>query len=155
MIAAIIVIIVVIVAIAFGVIFYKKRQTMEKGKSENNSPASNGPRAQGVGAENHQHGLGHTLPLASSQPRNHRGGVQSSNTQTYDRSHVTGASSSTASSHGIRPNPPPSPSYTMHTERPGLYYPGEPSSIVQGVHPIHGHHPSTHSLGRSSHRMLH
>ena len=124
---------------------------MQKGKSENNSPGSNGPRAQGVGAENHQHGLGHTLPLASSQPRNHRGGVQSSNTQTYDRSHVTGASSSTASSHGIRPNPPPSPSYTMHTERPSHYYPGDPN--VQGMPPIHHHHhPSTHSLARRSHR---
>ena len=126
--------------------FCRKRQKDAKGKTEADSPASNGPRAQGVGAENHHHSIGHgSRPLASSQPRNHR--VSSSNAQTYDRSHVTGASSSTASSHGIRPGPPPSPSYTMRTEQ---HY---PEQRVQVGH--HHHHHSTHSLGRSSHRSHH
>ena len=136
---------------------YRKRQTTKKGKSENDSPTSNGPRAQGVGAENLQgHGLaGHgTLPLAASQPRNHR---TSSNTQTYDRSHVTGASSSTASSHGIRPNPPPSPSYTMRTEHTvnRHFNPDHLPNVQAGPRQIHGHYRSTHSVAPSSRRTHH
>lgn len=90
-----------------------------------------GPRPQGVGAPTPSEHLTHgTLPLASSQ---HRNRLASSNTQPYDRSHVTGASSSTASSHGgLHHNPPPS---------------------MASVRLNHGHHHnSMHSLGRNHRR---
>ena len=107
-------------------------------KSEtDDSVGANGPRPQGVGAENIQipHGSHGTLPLATSL----RNRGTSSNGQTYDRSHVTGASSSTTSSHNggmMHPNPPPSPMSHAPT--------GTGSRRM---------HQSTYSLGRNSHRQ--
>ncbi|TRY73318.1 hypothetical protein TCAL_01912 [Tigriopus californicus] len=85
-------------------------------------------------------------PLAAvGIPPSHVGG--SSNGLLYDRSHVTGASSSTASSAGF-PNecygPPPSPTTTVPR-----------NSSVSSRNPLssvhhHGHQRSTHSLSRRS-----
>lgn len=100
------------------------------------------PRAQGVGAETNtgtlQGSQMGTLgrPLATSAPA-HRNRVTSSNAQTYDRSHVTGASSSTASSHNghYQRDPPPSVITDVNLNR-------NPRRIHQN------HHQSMHSLGR-------
>ena len=87
-----------------------------------------------MGRPSSNHG---TLPLATSGPRNR---ATSSNAQTYDRSHVTGASSSTTSSHNgvhpIHPNPPPSPISAL---------PNFNSNPRRQPYL----HQSTHSLGRN------
>lgn len=84
-------------------------------------------------------------PRSVGIPPSHVGG--SSNGLLYDRSHVTGASSSTTSSAGF-PNecygPPPSPTTTV-PRNPSL----SSRSHMFGSH-HHGHQKSTHSLSRRS-----